>query len=149
MAHADVFHLRLRSRTRWTAGVALFVVGGWSLLAASTSAFAAVLGSDRFPASAASSARDARSVALTGSTAASPRPNVDAEVALAAGARWLPGLPEGCEDDFECNEGRANFPLQCCELPLVGKFCCEPGETASVPETPAWVPLPVPVNDAF
>ena len=35
-------------------------------------------------------------------------------------------LPQSCEDDFECNGGRANFPLQCCELPLLGKFCCAP-----------------------
>ena len=29
--------------------------------------------------------------------------------------RWSAGLSAG---------GRANFPLQCCELPLLGKFCC-------------------------
>merc|ERR1719323_1995874 len=75
--------------------------------------------------------------------------NAGAEAA-AAGARgpsaWSPGLPRGCEDDYECNDGRANFPLQCCELPLLGNFCCEPGELAPPPQSPAYVPLPVPVE---
>lgn len=60
---------------------------------------------------------------------------------------WFPGLPQGCEDDFECNDGKANFPLQCCELPLLGKFCCEPSDYEPVPQNPAYVPLPVPVDD--
>lgn len=59
------------------------------------------------------------------------------------------GLPQGCEDDFECNDGKANFPLQCCEMPLLGKFCCEPPdftEGGVRNEMPAYVPLPVPVD---
>lgn len=61
---------------------------------------------------------------------------------------WMPSLPQGCEDDFECNGGRANFPLQCCELPILGKFCCEPKEYEPSRELqdPAYVPLPVPVD---
>mmetsp|Transcript_62343 Transcript_62343/g.201014 ORF Transcript_62343/g.201014 Transcript_62343/m.201014 type:complete len:324 (-) Transcript_62343:762-1733(-) len=59
---------------------------------------------------------------------------------------WSPSLPQSCEDDFECNEGRANFPLQCCELPLLGNFCCEPGEPAPQQQRPAYVPLPVPLD---
>ena len=69
-------------------------------------------------------------------------------LARAAGS-WLPGLPQRCEDDFECNDGKANFPLQCCEMPLLGKFCCEPPDdfATGVPnEMPAYVPLPVPVD---
>lgn len=60
----------------------------------------------------------------------------------------LPFLPKGfgCEDDFECNDGKANFPLQCCELPIIGKFCCEPDNAVPVSRTPAYVPLPVPVD---
>ncbi|CAK9088758.1 unnamed protein product [Durusdinium trenchii] len=61
----------------------------------------------------------------------------------------FPGFPQGCEDDFECNDGKANFPLQCCEMPLLGKFCCEPPDdfATGVPnEMPAYVPLPVPVD---
>lgn len=64
-----------------------------------------------------------------------------------AGSNWP--VPESCEDDFDCNGGRANFPLQCCELPLLGKFCCKPpdGETSPDSKDPAWLPLPVPSND--
>eukprot|EP00434_Breviolum_minutum_P042060 symbB.v1.2.037419.t1/scaffold5520.1/size26209/2 len=64
---------------------------------------------------------------------------------------WMPGLPQGCEDDFECNDGKANFPLQCCEMPLLGKFCCEPPDdfaTGTPTEMPAYVPLPVPVDES-
>lgn len=75
----------------------------------------------------------------------------------ATGATWATaraagfsfGLPQGCEDDFECNDGKANFPLQCCEMPLLGKFCCEPpdfSEGGVRNEMPAYVPLPVPVD---
>lgn len=59
-------------------------------------------------------------------------------------AAWSPSLPQTCESDFDCNDGRANFPLQCCELPILGKFCCEPEEIQSRPQDPAYVPLPVP-----
>lgn len=62
---------------------------------------------------------------------------------------WLPMLPQTCEDDFECNDGKANFPLQCCELPILGKFCCEPDDFEPVPQNPAWVPIPVPVEDPW
>lgn len=62
---------------------------------------------------------------------------------------WSPSLPTPCEDDFECNDGRANFPLQCCEVPILGSFCCEPEDFLATPEPePAYVPLPVPVDEA-
>eukprot|EP00930_Biecheleria_cincta_P071645 TRINITY_DN59118_c0_g1_i1.p1 TRINITY_DN59118_c0_g1~~TRINITY_DN59118_c0_g1_i1.p1 ORF type:complete len:405 (-),score=63.10 TRINITY_DN59118_c0_g1_i1:441-1655(-) len=70
---------------------------------------------------------------------------------VAALAGWLPGMPETCEDDFECNDGKANFPLQCCELPVMGKFCCEPPDDIEQNggiRMPAWVPIPVPVREA-
>lgn len=62
---------------------------------------------------------------------------------------WLPSMPQGCEDDFECNDGKANFPLQCCELPIIGKFCCEPDDqwAKPLPRTPAYVPIPVRTDD--
>jgi len=60
---------------------------------------------------------------------------------------WFPFFPQGCEDDFECNDGAANFPLQCCEFPLAGKWCCEPDDFIPVPQSPALVPIPVPVDD--
>jgi len=86
---------------------------------------------------------------LTGATATS-RGEGASSVARSAG-NWLPGLPQGCEDDFECNDGKANFPLQCCELPVMGKFCCEPPDDyeQGVPSMPAWLPLPVPVDEPW
>eukprot|EP00416_Gambierdiscus_australes_P033860 CAMPEP_0171096822 /NCGR_PEP_ID=MMETSP0766_2-20121228/46031_1 /TAXON_ID=439317 /ORGANISM="Gambierdiscus australes, Strain CAWD 149" /LENGTH=169 /DNA_ID=CAMNT_0011555893 /DNA_START=51 /DNA_END=560 /DNA_ORIENTATION=+ len=69
-------------------------------------------------------------------------------VARRAGS-WLPSLPQTCEDDYECNDGKANFPLQCCELPVMGKFCCEPDDFQPVPSTPAFVPLPVPSQEPW
>lgn len=66
-----------------------------------------------------------------------------------AGHGLLGFLPQGCEDDFECNDGKANFPLQCCEVPLLGSFCCEPDNYTPVQQTPAYVPLPVPVEDPW
>jgi len=67
-----------------------------------------------------------------------------ARAAKAEGQDWP--LPQSCEDDFECNGGTANFPLQCCELPLLGKFCCKPPDDDVQPNSkdPAWLPLPVP-----
>jgi len=56
-------------------------------------------------------------------------------------------LPQACEDDFECNDGAANFPLQCCEMPLIGSWCCEPDDFVPVPQRPAWVPIPVPADE--
>jgi hypothetical protein len=57
------------------------------------------------------------------------------------------GLPKACKDDFECNGGTANFPLQCCEVPLMGKICVAPDDFAPEPKDPAYVPLPVPTQD--
>eukprot|EP00408_Alexandrium_pacificum_P041448 CAMPEP_0171246468 /NCGR_PEP_ID=MMETSP0790-20130122/47969_1 /TAXON_ID=2925 /ORGANISM="Alexandrium catenella, Strain OF101" /LENGTH=175 /DNA_ID=CAMNT_0011713795 /DNA_START=116 /DNA_END=644 /DNA_ORIENTATION=- len=67
--------------------------------------------------------------------------------ATSLAASWLPSLPQTCEDDYECNDGKANFPLQCCELPLLGKFCCEPDDFRPAPSSLAPVLLPVPVED--
>lgn len=82
---------------------------------------------------------------LTGATAPGAR-EAGGRTSSARLAGWLPGLPQGCEDDFECNDGKANFPLQCCELPILGKFCCEPDDYRPA-RMPAWQPLPVPVDD--
>jgi len=63
-------------------------------------------------------------------------------------AGWKLSMPRSCEDDFECNDGKANYPLQCCEMPLIGSFCCEPDDFERSPDmTPAYVPLPVPIDD--
>mmetsp|Transcript_5763 Transcript_5763/g.11792 ORF Transcript_5763/g.11792 Transcript_5763/m.11792 type:complete len:196 (+) Transcript_5763:50-637(+) len=61
---------------------------------------------------------------------------------------WLPSWPQTCEDDYECNDGKANFPLQCCEFGL-GNFCCEPDDFRPAPADPALVTLPVPVEDPW
>jgi hypothetical protein len=92
--------------------------------------------------------------ALAGSTvlASATRQAVGAAAALGRGrtsrrAGWM-GMPQmGCEDDFECNDGKANYPLQCCSLPLVGNFCCEPDDFEPATEMPAYVPLPVPIDE--
>mmetsp|Transcript_81393 Transcript_81393/g.233903 ORF Transcript_81393/g.233903 Transcript_81393/m.233903 type:complete len:356 (+) Transcript_81393:53-1120(+) len=57
---------------------------------------------------------------------------------------WSLSLPEPCEDDFQCNDGAANFPLECCDVPLLGKFCCKPPDFEPRSTEPAYVPLPVP-----
>jgi len=72
----------------------------------------------------------------------------DARGARLAGG-WMPSMPQMCEDDYECNDGKANFPLQCCELPVLGKFCCEPDEFRPIPSAPAHVTLPVSVQDQW
>jgi hypothetical protein len=92
------------------------------------------------------SASSAQASLLAGGTAAA---NAEAERPKAAVGRHVMGaalsLPQSCEDDYECNDGKANYPLRCCELPLVGGICCEPDDEAT--GNPAWSPLPVPVDD--
>mmetsp|Transcript_3729 Transcript_3729/g.7433 ORF Transcript_3729/g.7433 Transcript_3729/m.7433 type:complete len:181 (-) Transcript_3729:374-916(-) len=87
------------------------------------------------------------SVPFTGATAGES--SRDSTPVVGYAASWLPSLPQGCEDDFECNDGKANFPLQCCELPLLGNFCCEPDDFRPAPSNPATVLLPVPVEDPW
>eukprot|EP00930_Biecheleria_cincta_P057994 TRINITY_DN43860_c0_g1_i1.p1 TRINITY_DN43860_c0_g1~~TRINITY_DN43860_c0_g1_i1.p1 ORF type:complete len:345 (-),score=32.34 TRINITY_DN43860_c0_g1_i1:71-1066(-) len=63
-------------------------------------------------------------------------------------------MPSPCEDDFECNNGTANYPLQCLlphecnpNLPRIfamGRFCCEP----DLPQ-PATELLRVPVPSQY
>ena len=83
----------------------------------------------------------------TAALSAPQRPETTRLFAGGSGSSWP--VPESCEDDFDCNDGRANFPLQCCELPLLGKFCCKPPDGDPSPDArdPAWLPLPVPSND--
>eukprot|EP00931_Biecheleriopsis_adriatica_P060341 TRINITY_DN36223_c0_g1_i1.p1 TRINITY_DN36223_c0_g1~~TRINITY_DN36223_c0_g1_i1.p1 ORF type:complete len:335 (-),score=18.99 TRINITY_DN36223_c0_g1_i1:362-1318(-) len=60
----------------------------------------------------------------------------------------FPLLPATCEDDFECNNGTANYPLQCLhphecmstlpEIFIMGRYCCEP----PVPSEPIRVRVP-------
>mmetsp|Transcript_23938 Transcript_23938/g.55254 ORF Transcript_23938/g.55254 Transcript_23938/m.55254 type:complete len:154 (+) Transcript_23938:89-550(+) len=69
-------------------------------------------------------------------------------LAREAGASWLPALPQTCSDDYECNDGKANFPLQCCEVMMM-KFCCEPDDFMPTPNRPAFVPIPVPVDTPY
>lgn len=93
------------------------------------------------------SASPAQASLLTGGTAAT---QVDAERPKAAARRRVMGatlsLPQTCEDDYECNDGKANYPLRCCEFPFVGNICCEPDDYAPT-DNPAWSPLPVPVDE--
>jgi len=92
------------------------------------------------------SASPAQASLLTGGTAAS---QVDAERPKVAARRVMGvslSLPQTCEDDYECNDGTANYPLRCCEFPFVGNICCEPDDYAPT-DNPAWSSLPVPVED--
>lgn len=81
---------------------------------------------------------------MTGVRLPNMMPQSTQEDTLRPVAAWIPSLPQTCEDDFECNGGRANFPLHCCEVPLLGNFCCEPKDFEPSPQDPAYVPLPVP-----
>ncbi|CAE7488899.1 unnamed protein product [Symbiodinium pilosum] len=72
--------------------------------------------------------------ALAGATLrGESRRSTTARTAKASGKEW--SFPQSCEDDFECNGGTANFPLQCCELPLLGKFCCKPPDDDVQPDS--------------
>jgi len=65
-----------------------------------------------------------------------------------AAASLMPGLPQTCENDFDCNGGNANFPLQCLDV-VVTKICVDPSDfqPGSTPQDLAYVPLPVRVED--
>eukprot|EP00438_Fugacium_kawagutii_P034933 Skav206394 [mRNA] locus=scaffold834:675425:676784:- [translate_table: standard] len=103
-------------------------------------------GLSAWPATAATATATGPAMLVGGTGPSSSPPRREGSTATAAG--WALGLPQGCEDDFECNDGKANFPLQCCELPVLGKFCCEPPDDSQGVrnEMPAYVPLPVPVD---
>eukprot|EP00419_Tripos_fusus_P037583 CAMPEP_0172777904 /NCGR_PEP_ID=MMETSP1074-20121228/201639_1 /TAXON_ID=2916 /ORGANISM="Ceratium fusus, Strain PA161109" /LENGTH=156 /DNA_ID=CAMNT_0013614833 /DNA_START=69 /DNA_END=539 /DNA_ORIENTATION=- len=70
------------------------------------------------------------------------------QTAMAA-LSWMPSMPQTCNDDFDCNEGRANFPLQCLDMVFL-KVCIDPDDfqksTAGSGEL-AYVPIPVQVED--
>ena len=73
-------------------------------------------------------------------TSATARP----QSAMAA-LSWMPSMPQTCNDDFDCNGGRANFPLQCLDMVFL-KVCIDPDDfersTAGSREL-AYVPIPV------
>jgi hypothetical protein len=57
-------------------------------------------------------------------------------------------MPQFCEDDFECNDGKANFPLQCIDI-FVGKVCMDPPDFEPVQTRldPNYERLLVPIED--
>jgi len=65
-----------------------------------------------------------------------------------AAASLMPGLPQTCENDFDCNGGNANFPLQCLDL-VVTKICIDPSDfqPGGTSRDVAYVPLPVRIDD--
>jgi len=77
-------------------------------------------------------------------TSATSRP----QSAMAA-LSWMPSMPQTCDDDFDCNGGRANFPLQCLDMVFL-KVCVDPDDfersTAASGEL-AYVPIPVQADD--
>eukprot|EP00440_Ansanella_granifera_P029244 gb/GFBE01031765.1/.p1 GENE.gb/GFBE01031765.1/~~gb/GFBE01031765.1/.p1 ORF type:complete len:152 (+),score=9.73 gb/GFBE01031765.1/:1-456(+) len=89
--------------------------------------------------------------ALAGSTKApfvspsSRRTRNEAQLASASALKWMPSMPQTCNDDFECNGGKANFPLQCVDM-FVAKICVDPDDfqqSSQVSSELAYVPLPV------
>mmetsp|Transcript_29214 Transcript_29214/g.57205 ORF Transcript_29214/g.57205 Transcript_29214/m.57205 type:complete len:155 (-) Transcript_29214:215-679(-) len=62
-----------------------------------------------------------------------------------AALSWMPSMPQICDDSFDCNDGKANFPLQCLDLAFI-KVCVDPDDfdqSAAVSGEPAYVPIPV------
>lgn len=64
-----------------------------------------------------------------------------------AALSWMPSMPQTCDDDFDCNGGRANFPLQCFDM-VVLKVCVDPDDfERSRSRELAYVPIPVRAED--
>lgn len=54
-------------------------------------------------------------------------------------------MPQICDDDFDCNGGKANFPFRCLDM-LLTKICVNPDDFEKNTPTsaePAYVPIPV------
>eukprot|EP00930_Biecheleria_cincta_P075434 TRINITY_DN62602_c0_g1_i1.p2 TRINITY_DN62602_c0_g1~~TRINITY_DN62602_c0_g1_i1.p2 ORF type:complete len:167 (-),score=19.90 TRINITY_DN62602_c0_g1_i1:221-676(-) len=84
------------------------------------------------------------------STSPGSRTQPSSSATVLSAASWLPGLPQTCEDDFDCNDGKANYPLQCIDF-VIARMCADPDDFMQKQEgltTPAYVPLPVPVDKA-
>jgi hypothetical protein len=54
----------------------------------------------------------------------------------------MPGLPQTCDDDYECNGGKANYPLRCMDV-VVAKVCVDPDDLTPASAEPAYEPLVV------
>ena len=48
-------------------------------------------------------------------------------VSSLAALGWLSDMPQMCEDDYECNGGKANFPLRCLDV-VMAKVCVDPDD---------------------
>lgn len=97
---------------------------------------------------AAATGRLAQGSTFTGSTASKPR-HPEPATSRPAWTALFGNMPQRCEDDFECNDGKANHPLQCCELPIFGNYCCEPEDFEPGLRAPAYEPIPVPIEDPW
>jgi len=65
-----------------------------------------------------------------------------------AAMSWMPSMPQTCDDDFDCNGGKANFPLQCLDLLLL-KICVDPDDfEGGGGGQLAYVPIPVKAEDS-
>jgi len=89
-----------------------------------------------------------QSPGLSGQFAGAARTSVTARPQLAmAAVSWMPSMPQTCDDDFDCNEGKANFPLQCLDMELL-KVCVDPDDfERSGSRELAYVPIPVKAED--
>lgn len=69
------------------------------------------------------------------------------QLAMAA-MSGMPSMPQTCEDDFDCNGGNANFPLQCLNMVFL-KVCIDPDDFEGGGDAGqlAYVPIPVQAED--
>ncbi|CAK0796513.1 unnamed protein product [Prorocentrum cordatum] len=107
------------------AGAAALALG-CGLLAGGASAFAAARPGGLRPA---------------GGAPAAGRERGGRPTALAA-LGWLPDMPQMCEDDYECNGGKANFPLRCLDA-AIAKICVDPDDFLRPTSEAAYEPLVV------
>mmetsp|Transcript_3113 Transcript_3113/g.7012 ORF Transcript_3113/g.7012 Transcript_3113/m.7012 type:complete len:161 (+) Transcript_3113:97-579(+) len=135
------------ARTRRSARVVVLTLGALALTLALRGAAFAVAGGAMAPQRPATTELGSVATLAAGRTAPVVRGD-SALLAREAGASWLPALPQTCSDDFECNDGKANFPLQCCEVMMM-RFCCEPDDFMPATDRPAYVPIPVPVDTPY
>jgi hypothetical protein len=102
---------------------------------------------NRWPRASTSFSADTGGVSFARAEAKVPR-NKASLVAVEA-LSWMPSMPQTCEDDFDCNGGKANFPLQCLDM-MVAKICVDPDDFQSSYQASAdlaFVPLPVRADD--
>jgi hypothetical protein len=154
-------HVRVRSSCRRplhliaAGGVLAVFCASVSMAASAFTAAPSIIGRDlvgshRLGARGTSAWTSADSSGMSFGLAAGKALRNEASLAALSGVSWMPSMPQTCEDDFECNGGKANFPLQCLDV-LVAKICVDPDDFQQSSQTSpelAYVPLPVRADDS-